>query len=222
MYLEIYLRASIETRTCRNWRTRYGWRWRLNGARWRSAWGLVERFWAAHQQVRATQRWSQWVCLGVRLKVRNGVPRVEWYDLIFKGRRVRRRPTSRHFGRGGRLRYARGIVRGFARDWKLELFDELEPQFAGMRRKLKYLTAICHYLKLIELDEARAAAPQEPPTGETPAPGVAMSTARSMTSTRRSCLAVDARTRPEGCRERWRLTATFHAIARGGAAYPWQ
>ena len=134
---------------------------------------LVSGFWEIHREVRATQPMSRWGRLGVRLQVRNGVPRVEWYQLIFKGPFGKRRPTSRHFGRGGRLQYARGLVRGFARDWELELFDELEPQFAEMRQKLRYLTTICQYVKLIRLHDARTAAPKEASPGQRPAPAEA-------------------------------------------------
>jgi hypothetical protein len=113
----------------------------------RDAATLMERFWDRHWEVDERGDPKQRGYLGVRVRRRGRGVGIEWYKAVpayrKKGASGPARVWHRYLPRGKGYEYPTSVFRNAqARDWELELAQDLESRFGPLRRRLDVLTRI--------------------------------------------------------------------------------
>ena len=104
------------------------------------AYGIASQWWSRHHSNKATAPRSEWGSYGVRARIYKGGLDIHWYRL--KKANVEAKPGSgkqtfmltEHVRRGRKYQCSdNALSRALA--WEQALFEELEPQFAKLRKQ---------------------------------------------------------------------------------------
>lgn len=155
---------------------------------------LADEYWEKHWAVRAEAERQHWGYLGVRVRMTNGAPYINWFRARYWQSRnkagEKRSPTLDHLRKGEGYTYRESTFRRVkAKQWEIDKALELEARFGPIRRQVAMLGKMRRYLaefrKITDQPtitdpatntenrlESAQPTPESEPNGETPRNGI--------------------------------------------------
>ncbi len=101
---------------------------------------LADSFWAMNHAMREENDPELQGYFGTRARLRDNTLSIDWYRNYFIRDKVtgKKRPISKHIAKGEGFRYSKRSFKG-AKEWEQEVIEEVEDQYAMLRKRAHLL-----------------------------------------------------------------------------------
>lgn len=113
---------------------------------------LADSFWTMNHAMRDENDPELRGYFGTRARLRDNTLSIDWYRNYFVQDKAtgRKRPLSKYIAKGEGFRYSRRSFKG-AKDWEQEVIEEIEDQYAVLRKRAHLLRTMRRTLAEYEL-----------------------------------------------------------------------